>query len=173
MSDKYLETLDELKKIVDDRRKEGYLIATTNGRFAPFHLGQGYMLEAAKLLIENQSEEKSKQGGILIVLLNSDYSVQKLNGLSKHCPPQEERAGTLALLKCVDYITPFDEVTPLKYLEELKPDMHIKGRGKSTLQQRIDEEIKILGNWGGQHEVLSLLEGFSTARILERFQNMK
>lgn len=149
-----LKTLEELKEIVKKHKREGKRIATTNGSFDILHVGHVYILESAKRLTD-----------ILIVLLNSDFSIKKLKGPRRPIVPERERAEMLSALECVDYVVIFDSDNPLEHLKELKPDMHIKG-GTFVLE-RIKTEKELIESWGGKHITLPIVEGYSTTNIVE------
>ena len=58
----------------------------------------------------------------------------------------------------------FDEDTPLRVLDQLRPDVFAKGADYSleTLP-----EAPLLAGWGGQAVVLPYLEGRSTTRLVK------
>ena len=107
------------KEIVELRKqfkKENKKVAFTNGCFDIIHSGHiDYLNEAKKL------------ADILIVAVNSDESVRKIKGDKRPILDEEERAYILANLKAVDIVTVFDEITPAKIIEELLPDVLVKG----------------------------------------------
>src|SRR3989338_4683401 len=99
-------SLEALKRKVARHRKEGKRIAFTNGCFDILHLGHVSYLEAAK-----------KKNRILIVGLNSDASVKRLNkGPRRPINSQRDRAHVLAALESVDYVTIFTENTPYELI---------------------------------------------------------
>ena len=154
--------LDSKKKIVDRRslrkiltrlRKDGNTIAFTNGCFDILHFGHVSYLERAK-----------KDNRVLIVGLNSDSSARKIKGRNRPIIPQKERAGVLAALSCVDYVTIFNEATPLKMIQALQPDILMKGadwKGKDVTGSQV------VRSYGGRVEFIRYLKGFSTTKIIQ------
>lgn len=89
----------------------------TNGCFDLLHRGHVAYLEEAALL-----------GSTLIVAVNSDESVRKLEkGGDRPINPLEDRMAVVAALACVSLVVPFDEDTPLELIEAIKPDHLVKG----------------------------------------------
>ena len=88
----------------------------TNGCFDVLHPGHVDLLERARSL-----------GDRLVVGLNSDASVRALKGPGRPLVPQEERALMLRALRSVDEVVIFDEPTPERLIEDLSPDVLVKG----------------------------------------------
>ena len=109
-------TWEQLKKEVERSRGEGKKIAFTNGCFDILHAGHVQYLREAR-----------KTGDLLILGLNSDASVRAIKGEKRPLVPQGERAEVVASLAAIDYVTVFDETTPLRLIEYLKPDCLVKG----------------------------------------------
>jgi len=119
--------LDQLKKILQIKRKEGKRIVLANGGFDLIHVGHIRYLKEAK-----------KQGDILIVALNSDSSVRKLKGLGRPILSEEERSEIISSFYFVDFLVIFDEDTVNNIIQTLKPDVHAKGSDytKETVPER-------------------------------------
>lgn len=100
-----------LLEIVERERKAGKRIVTTNGCFDLLHVGHVRYLYGAKEL-----------GDVLIVAINSDESVRRIKGPLRPIIPQEERAEMVAALEPVDYVTIFDEETPIPLIRAIRPD---------------------------------------------------
>ena len=145
---------DDLKKAVEKQKKEGKRIVLTNGCFDILHAGHARYLNEAK-----------KLGDILVLAINSDASVQSIKGKQRPLIPQNERAYVVASLKAVDYVTIFDEDTPLHLIEYLRPHILVKG-GDWT------EETVVGGNlvkeWGGKVIIMPQLKGISTTNIIKK-----
>ena len=91
-------------------------VVFTNGCFDLLHVGHvSYLSEAAAL------------GDVLIVGVNSDASVRRLKGPSRPVIGETDRAAMLAALACVRYVVVFDEDTPHRLLEAIRPDVLVKG----------------------------------------------
>ena len=155
----------ELKEIVKNLKKEGKKIVTCNGSFDIFHYAHASLLT-----------EMKKHGDVLIVLLNSDSSIQKNKGPNRPIIPENQRAVVLAALESVDYVTIFNEETPLNFLKKIKPHIHTKGV-TGNIKERVDEERKLIESWGGElKEVDSIVRHSSTAiidKILKTYKDEK
>src|SRR5881628_2267392 len=108
--------MEELAARAKELRAAGKKLVATNGCFDLLHVGHVRYLQAARAL-----------GDVLVVGVNSDASVQALKGLSRPVVPGVERAELLAGLRCVDYVTLFDDATPEALIEALRPAIHVKG----------------------------------------------
>lgn len=148
-----IKTKEDLHRIVEDLKKKGKRIVFTNGCFDLLHLGHIRYLEKAKTL-----------GDILVVGVNSDRSVRNLKGLDRPILPEEERAEILSSLGCVDYITVFDELTPLELISSLQPHILVKG-GDWTKETTVGKEV--VERSGGEVVILPFVEGPSTSNIIE------
>jgi len=63
----------------------------------------------------------------------------------------------------------FDEDTPLMLIEALKPDVLLKG-ADYTVETVVGSDI-VLG-YGGEVELIDLVEGYSTTGIIEKSRTM-
>lgn len=143
---------DELQKIVETLKNEGKRIVFTNGCFDLLHVGHIRYLEKAKTL-----------GDILIVGVNSDRSVRLLKGPERPILPEEERTEILSALECIDYITLFDETTPLELIARIQPHVLVKG-GDWTKETTVGKEIVEAS--GGEVVILPFVEGHSTSNLI-------
>lgn len=147
------ENLDNIiKKLKSENRK----IVFTNGCFDILHAGHVRYLKESK-----------KFGDILIVGLNSDISVKKIKGESRPINPEMDRAEVLAGLEAVNYIVLFDETSPVKLLEEIKPDIYTKGADYTV---ETLPEAKTVLSYGGKIEFIKFLEGRSTTKIIDKIK---
>jgi D-beta-D-heptose 7-phosphate kinase/D-beta-D-heptose 1-phosphate adenosyltransferase len=144
---------EDLYRIVEDLKKKGKRIVFTNGCFDLLHLGHIRYLEKARSL-----------GDILVVGVNSDRSVRNLKGPERPILPEEERAEILSGLGCVDYITIFDELTPLELISSLQPHILVKG-GDWTKEAIVGKEV--VERSGGEVVLLPFVEGSSTSNLIE------
>ena len=71
----------------------------------------------------------------------------------------------LSGLKFVDYTVIFDEKTPEKLLDLLKPDIHVKG---GDYKKEDLPETKIVEKNGGEVKILSFVDSFSTTDIINK-----
>ena len=97
-------------------RESGHRVVFTNGVFDLLHPGHVRYLQQARAL-----------GDVLVVAINSDRSVRTNKGADRPITPEHERAEILAALECVDGVTVFDEETPYNVIEDLQPDVLVKG----------------------------------------------
>jgi D-beta-D-heptose 7-phosphate kinase/D-beta-D-heptose 1-phosphate adenosyltransferase len=144
---------DALRHELESRRL-GQRIAFTNGCFDVLHAGHVQYLREARA-----------QADLLVVGLNSDASVRSLKGHNRPINSQEARALVLAGLQAVDYITFFDEPTPLALIEALRPDVLVKGADYGKDQVVGAEFVE---SYGGRVHLASLREGYSTTGTLQK-----
>lgn len=149
--------IEELVEAVQAHQLKGSRIVTTNGCFDVLHVGHFRYLSAAKAL-----------GDILVVLVNSDSSVQRLKGPSRPIVPEDERAELVAGLECVDYTCIFPQDTPVEYLERIRPHIHVKG-GEYTAESL--PEAPILEGMGTELVFIPMVEGRSTTNLIQRIQS--
>lgn len=140
--------------VLAEARRRGRRIVFTNGCFDILHAGHLACLEGAKRL-----------GDLLVVGLNSDASVRGLKGPSRPVIHQDNRAGLLAGLACVDVVVVFDEPTPVELIELFEPDVLVKG-GDYTIDQIAGADIVL--ERGGRVVALPMVPGLSTTAILDR-----
>ncbi len=150
-----IKTLEEIKDLLNELRKENKIIVTTNGSFDVLHYAHVNLLEKAK-----------KEGDILIVLLNSDHSIKRIKGEKRPIIPEIERAKMLSALESVNYIIIFNDETPLDLLKQLRPNVHVKGG--SFVPEKVKEEKNLVESFGGKHIIFGIEEGFSTTNIIEK-----
>jgi D-beta-D-heptose 7-phosphate kinase/D-beta-D-heptose 1-phosphate adenosyltransferase len=77
------------------------------------------------------------------------------------------RAEILAALRCVDYVTIFDDVSPRKLIGELLPDVLVKGGDYDLDQIHGREEVEAAG---GKVISLPFVKGASTTALIERMK---
>jgi len=134
-------------------RKAGKIIVTTNGCFDLLHPGHVHYLEKAKAL-----------GDLLIVGVNSDDSVRKNKEKGRPINPEKTRLAMLAGLVAVDYVFAFREKDPIRFLNAIRPDIHVKGgdyRGRILEQDTVEKNH-------GRVRLLKFLPGHSTTRTIAR-----
>ena len=148
-----IKTRKQLKSDIHKARNQGKKIVTTNGCFDVLHVGHIRYLQQAK-----------RQGDILIVAINSDDSVRAIKGDKRPLVPQDERAEMLAALECVDYVTIFEELDPIQFLNEIRPDIHVKG-GDYRLDQIVEREA--VGAIGAELRLLPGAKDKSTSNLIE------
>ena len=120
----------------------------TNGCFDVLHKGHVELLKFCKSL------------GYVTVGLNSDSSVSHLKGFGRPVNSQEDRKLILEALKYVDEVILFEEDTPLRLIQELKPNIIVKG----------GDYIKtdVVGNEISEVIIFNTIQGYSTTDTLNR-----
>ncbi len=147
---------EQLLVDVADARAHGERIVFTNGCFDILHAGHVGYLEQAR-----------KQGDRLILAINSDASVKRLKGEGRPINPVERRMTVLAGLTAVDWVVPFEDDTPERLLELIKPDILVKG-GDYSRTEVVGWEI--VEGYGGEIKALDFLDDCSTTAIVEKIQ---
>jgi D-beta-D-heptose 7-phosphate kinase/D-beta-D-heptose 1-phosphate adenosyltransferase len=146
-------TENQLQIALDDARANGEKIVFTNGCFDLLHPGHVAYLEDAK-----------KLGQRLVVAVNADASVKRLKGEGRPVQPAESRMAVLAGLEAVDWVVVFEDDTPERLLQLLKPDVLVKGG-----DYRPDQVVgaPIVQAYGGDVKVLSFVDNCSTTSIVQ------
>jgi D-beta-D-heptose 7-phosphate kinase/D-beta-D-heptose 1-phosphate adenosyltransferase len=144
---------DEVQKVLAGVRA-GKKIVFTNGCFDLLHVGHvRYLQEARKL------------GDYLIVGVNSDASTRILKGPTRPIQNENDRAEILAALACVDFTVIFNEETPAKLIEQVRPEILVKG-GDWKIDQIVGGDF--VQSYGGKVLSLQFIEGRSTTKIIEK-----
>ncbi len=138
-------------------RAAGKRLVFTNGVFDLLHVGHVRYLTAARAL-----------GDALVVAINSDRSVRELKGPDRPVFNQAERAEILAALRCVDYVTIFDDISPRRLITELLPDVLVKGGDYALDQIHGREEVEAAG---GNVVALPFVEGASTTELIKKISH--
>jgi len=148
---------ESLERISNLRRTKGALVFT-NGCFDILHVGHARYLQEARAL-----------GGCLVVGLNTDASIQRLKGSERPIVPQDERRELLLALEAVDEVVLFNEDTPIKLIEAIKPDFLVKG-GDWAKDQIVGSEF--VEAHGGTVLSLPFHGGKSTTNIVEKIRRL-
>ena len=145
---------DSLKRLLAKTQRRKKRVVFTNGCFDILHKGHVTYLQNARA-----------QGDLLVVAVNGDDSVTRLKGPERPINPLADRLEVMAALECVDYVTWFDDDTPLEAVLKIKPDILVKG-GYWKAEQIVGGK-EVLG-WGGKVRSLNFVQGRSTTQIIER-----
>lgn len=148
--------LDALARKVEAHRRRGRRIVFTNGCFDLLHVGHVRYLRQAKAL-----------GDVLIVAVNSDRSVRRLKGQDRPIQNEQDRLEILASLESVDYITLFDEDTPLAVIERLQPDVLVKG-GDWPPDRIVGRQV--VEKRGGKVVTIPYVAGASTTDLVRKIR---
>lgn len=122
----------------------------TNGCFDILHAGHVKYLQESRAL-----------GDRLIVGLNSDKSLYKLKNRCYNI--DIDRKSILEALECVDEVIIFDEPTPIKLIERIKPDIITKG-GDYNAGDVVGKEL-------AEVHIIPALFGRSTSRLIQRIKD--
>lgn len=147
---------ESLTCVLERRRQGRESVAFTNGCFDILHAGHVQYLQEAR-----------KQADVLVVGLNSDQSVQALKGPGRPVNSSEKRSVILAALQAVDYVTVFEEATPLELIRLVRPDVLIKGadyRNKEVVG------ADFVQSYGGRVHLAEFHPGCSTTQVLAKME---
>ena len=129
----------------------------TNGVFDVLHRGHATYLDRAKAL-----------GNALMVALNSDPSARRLGkGADRPVNPLADRMALVAALEAVDYVTWFDEDTPLALIETIRPEVLVKG-GDWPVEQIVG--AREVAGWGGRAVSIAFEYQRSTTELISRIR---
>lgn len=139
------------------RRSQPGPVVFTNGVFDLLHPGHVSLLETAR-----------SEGTALVVGVNTDASVRRLGkGAERPLVPEAARARVLAGLAAVDCVVLFDDDTPLAVIEELEPDVLVKGADYSRDRIVGADEVE---RRGGRVVRVPLEPGYSSTSLVERLR---
>ncbi len=150
------------KKIYDRDRLERQLalwrfkdrkIVFTNGCFDLLHLGHIDYLSKAK-----------DRGDVLIVGVNTDASVQRLKGANRPITNETSRSMIIASLQFVSAVVLFGEDTPYELIQQVQPDVLVKG---SDYKAEDIVGYDVVKAKGGEIVTIDFLEGYSTTGIID------
>lgn len=136
---------------INKHKSAGKKIVFTNGCFDIFHFGHlSYLREAKKL------------GDILAVAINADKGVTELKGEDRPIFPAGQRSEIISELQCVNYVTIFDDPTPIRLIKDIKPDVLVKG-GDYSKENIVGSEF--VASYGGEIYSLTYIDNLSSTSI--------
>jgi D-beta-D-heptose 7-phosphate kinase/D-beta-D-heptose 1-phosphate adenosyltransferase len=150
-------TLERAAQEVARWREQGLRIGFTNGCFDILHRGHVAYLAQARAWCDR-----------LVLGLNTDASIRRLKGPERPVNDLESRALVLGGLSSVDLVAPFDDDTPLRLIEALRPDVLIKGADYSVEQVVGGDLVR---GWGGEVRLADIVEGHSTTAAIARLRS--
>jgi len=151
-----IRSVDSLLAELAWRRKRNQKIVFTNGCFDVIHRGHIEYLKFCK-----------EHGDVVVVGLNSDSSVRAIKGPDRPIHNQLDRAAVLAALETVDYITIFNEPTPLNLIKKVRPDVQVKGQDWEKKGVVGAEFVK---SYGGRLILAPLVKGKSSTLVIKRMK---
>src|SRR5574338_935811 len=147
-----IKSRSEIKSRRNQLKKQNKKVVFTNGCFDLIHSGHVDYLVKAK-----------EMGDILILALNTDSSVKRIKGNNRPILMQDERAFIVSNLKPVDYVTFFEEDTPAEIINDLIPDILVKGADWA-----IDKIVgrQVVEANGGEVKTIEFVNHQSTSNII-------
>jgi D-beta-D-heptose 7-phosphate kinase / D-beta-D-heptose 1-phosphate adenosyltransferase len=142
----------DVAEVRDRLRRRGGTLVATGGCFDLLHTGHVRLLRGARQL-----------GDALVVLLNSDASVRALKGRTRPVMSADDRARVLSALACVDAVIVFDEHSPELVLEQLRPDVWVKGGDYTEADL---PEAGVVRRHGGEVVLLPTVAGYSSSNLI-------
>jgi rfaE bifunctional protein nucleotidyltransferase chain/domain len=149
-----LATVESLRKICEDARRDKKTVAFANGCFDLLHVGHTRYLQGARA-----------EGDLLVVGINADASVRKLKGPSRPLQNEQDRALLVAALHVVDWVVIFTEDTVDNLLLALKPDVHCKG---TDYTEETVPERETVRSYGGRVAIVGDPKDHNTSTLLAR-----
>ena len=156
-TEKIFRSFDDFFECLKNWKTSNQKLVFTNGCFDLLHRGHIDYLDKTAAL-----------GDKLIVGLNTDASIKKLKGEKRPFIDEQSRATLMASLEMVDAVILFNEETPYRLINQIKPDVLTKGK-----DYKIEEiaGFDIVLDSGGQVETIELSKGFSTTSLIEKIKN--
>ena len=155
-------SLNSLSILTDKLRSNKKSIVHCHGVFDLLHIGHIRHFKEAK-----------EYGDFLIVSLTPDIYVNK--GPNRPAFPAELRAEAIAALEYVDYVVINDSPSAIEIIQEIKPDVYIKGPdykdNSKDITGKIEEEKAVVINCGGKIIYTSSIM-FSSSNLLNKFGNL-
>src|SRR5687768_13592847 len=110
-----INSLAQLLALREEARSAGRTVVHCHGCFDIVHPGHIHHLQFARSL-----------GDLLVVSVSADTHVNK--GVNRPLIPDDLRASSVAALECVDWVYVNPDPTAVGLLEQLQPDVYVKGR---------------------------------------------
>lgn len=148
-------TLENVKEVSENLRKDGKKIVLAGGCFDVLHNGHVRFLRNAKQL-----------GDALMVLLESDESISKSKGPGRPINPQMDRAEIVSELRDVDYVVLLPSImTNEKYdnvINTIKPAIIATTKGDPWRTHK-ERQATLVG--GKVIDVITPVKNKSTTRV--------
>jgi rfaE bifunctional protein nucleotidyltransferase chain/domain len=161
-----LHTVADMAKQIEKWKMAGNRVIFTNGCFDILHKGHvTYLAQAADF------------GTKLVIGINADESVKRLGkGDDRPINSEDARALLIASLGFVDGVVVFNDDTPIRLIEQLQPDVLVKGADYDADETDPTSKKYIVGRetvmlFGGIVKTVPLVAGFSTTGILNKIRD--
>jgi rfaE bifunctional protein nucleotidyltransferase chain/domain len=161
-----LHTVADMAKQIEKWKMAGNRVIFTNGCFDILHKGHvTYLAQAADF------------GTKLVIGINADESVRRLGkGDDRPINSEDARALLIASLGFVDGVVVFNDDTPIRLIEQLQPDVLVKGADYDADETDPTSKKYIVGRetvmlFGGIVKTVPLVAGFSTTGILNKIRD--
>ncbi|MEQ8517779.1 MAG: D-glycero-beta-D-manno-heptose 1-phosphate adenylyltransferase [Cytophagales bacterium] len=156
-TEKKISTLEDFLVIRRELKEKGKKLVFSNGCFDIVHLGHIEYLQKARNL-----------GDFLVLGLNSDKSVRMLKGEGRPIIDEASRARLMASMEFIDAVILFDDLTPEELINAILPDILVKG-DDYLIKDIVGSNVVI--EHGGEVKTISLVEGYSTSKIIEKIKS--
>ena len=140
-----------------DGLRESRKIVFANGFFDLFHSGHVELLRQAR-----------KLGDLLVVALNSDRSTRENKGEGRPVLDERERVDILASLEFVDFVTVFDELTPINVIRHVRPHLIVKG-GNYRPEEVVGKDL--VESYGGRVVVIPYAGRTTTEKLIRSIRD--
>lgn len=145
--------LSQAKQLVSLARSQGRTVVFTNGCFDLLHAGHVQLLQKAKAL-----------GQVLIVAINDDDSARQIKGNGRPVISGIDRARIIGGLESVDHVLLFSDLTPVRLIDELRPDVLVKG-GNYSLEEVVGRtEVE---KYGGRVVLIPTIDTQSSSQMIK------
>lgn len=153
-----LQTTVQAMATVEKWKRSGLIVGFTNGCFDILHAGHVQMLRAARQECDR-----------LVVAVNTDASVRRLKGFNRPLNSLDDRSSVIEGLQSSNLVVSFDQDTPVALIQQLKPDVLIKGADYTISSVVGADAVKA---WGGRVVLVPVAVGRSTSLIVDRVRQM-
>jgi D-beta-D-heptose 7-phosphate kinase/D-beta-D-heptose 1-phosphate adenosyltransferase len=138
-------------------RDAGHRVVLTNGCFDVIHAGHVAYLRDAR-----------DHGDVLVVGVNVDTQVHAMKGQGRPVYSLDDRMAILSELACVDFVVAFDEPTAHALIDEMRPDLYVKGGDYAPDQVNEYEHVRSLGI---ECRVLAHRPGLGSTDVVDHLRN--
>lgn len=145
-------SIEEAAALAHLVQSRGGSVVMTNGCFDVLHAGHVWLLDKARA-----------EGDLLIVATNTDEKIREYKGPNRPVNTLDQRLRVLCGLAAVDVVVVFPQNTPQKIIEQINPDVLVKGDEYS--EAHIPGAAFVTAR-GGRVVRVPMLQGESTTAVL-------